>query len=42
MDRLQAMTTFVAVVDSGAFASAARKLQAGARRRKCAASSNWR
>jgi DNA-binding transcriptional LysR family regulator len=26
MDRLQAMTTFVAVVDSGGFASAARKL----------------
>lgn len=27
MDRLQAMTTFVAVVDTGGFASAARKLQ---------------
>lgn len=27
MDRLQAMTTFVAVVDSGGFASAARKLK---------------
>ena len=26
MDRLQSMTTFVAVVDSGGFASAARKL----------------
>ena len=26
MDRLQAMTTYVAVIDSGGFASAARKL----------------
>jgi DNA-binding transcriptional LysR family regulator len=30
MDRLQAMTTFVAVVDSGGFASAARKLNLSA------------